>query len=382
MPVTVFSIFLTGLVAYLLCRRDTMHHRFRNLFTLAIIIHISAIRGYYMMIGMKSEISYDLFISIVMLIVSFAYILFYRKKNNYKTVVYSVLFISIAILSIEFEYIFPYANLIMNNQTSGVGWDAYIIGQEVKSSATIGWGRLLVYFALALSYFFTLMVVKDVLNKDDLIAIIKNVKKIFPFLIGIVFIEYISKNFFGGALYDALMDLAFGTGSGTFTALIERGMGYQLQGISREPAHLAFMLLWGIVIYFLESKFFIWRKFTIREKIEIIFMIAIMILSGSFSTYIYLVIIAFFIVWLYQRHFRFTYLKHISILSVSIIILLSTYYVINNADASTYLGQRITLAFAAIDLIDSGMVVGTGASSALARFVSIHDTAWDFWQRP
>lgn len=162
MPVTVFSVFLTGLVAYFLCKKDTMHHRFRNLFTLAIIIHISAIRGYYVMLGTKSEISYDLFISIVMLSISLVYLLFYKQKIYYKTVFYSVLFISAAIISIEVECIFPYANLIIDNQTSGVGWDAYIIGEEVKSSATIGWGRLLVYFALAFSYFFTLMVVKEI----------------------------------------------------------------------------------------------------------------------------------------------------------------------------------------------------------------------------
>ena len=380
MPITLFSIVLTCLALYFLFRKDTMHRRFRNLLALAAIIHISAIRGYYLVVGSQSEVNYDLFISCVMLVVSLAYIFIGYVHLDRTPLIFAVLLIGGAIISIGAEYCFPYPNLIINSNTTG-GWDAYIMGEEVKNAVVIKWSRISTFFAISASYLLTLMVAKKIICKQDLVIIVKTITSFFYLITIFMVFEWLSKSFFGGMAYESCMNIIFGSGQNTFFDLLERGTGYQLQGLSREPAHFSFMLFWGIVFFIIQYKVLAWKKFPFYVKIQLVLMMIFMFISGSFSSYIYVPIIVLFLIYIYNKHYHYKYLKYLS----GFILLLGAFfisYTLNDVDSSTYFGQRIMLTLLAIDLIDSGNIIGIGASSSLTRLVSIHDTFFDFLQRP
>lgn len=380
MPITVFSIVLTCIVLYFLFRKDTMHRRFRNLLALAAIIHISAIRGYYLVIGAQSEVNYDLFISCVMLVVSLAYVFSGYVHLDRISLIFSVLFIGGAIISIGAEYCFPYPNFIINSNTTG-GWDAYIMGEEVKDVVVIRWSRISTFFAISASYLLTLMVAKKIIHKQDLVSITKTITSFFYLITIFMIIEWLSKTFFGGVAYESFMNVFFGSGQNTFVDLLERGTGYQLQGLSREPAHFSFMLFWGIIFSIIRYKVLAWKNFPFYVKMQLTLMIVFMFISGSFSSYVYVPIIVLFLIYVYNRHYHYKYLKYVFGLFL-LLGTLSISYILNDVDSSTYFGQRIMLTLLAIDLIDSGNVIGIGASSSLTRLVSIHDTFMDFLQRP
>lgn len=371
------------LIGYLLCKRDTMHRRFINLLSLAVIIHISSIRGYYLLIGQKSEVGYDLAISLVLLVFSVVYV--YRQQIRfYRTsVIFSFLFIVTAIVSVFYEYVFPYENFIIDNATLAVAWDDYIVGKVVKVHATISWTRLISYFTCALGYYFVLLILKETGTRDDLLQIVRRVNKFIPHVLVFVIFEAVAKNVFGNiTIYETIVETIFGAGSSTFTGLMERGEGYQLQGLSREPAHLAFMFYWGIIFLLLEKKILSPQSLIVRDKIYILIIVAVMIVGGSFSTYIYLGLIMLFYMWSFLSKNEIKKQYKVCGLVIFVMVIIGIYSFFVNMDENSYLGQRIALALLAIDLISSGVGVGTGASSALARFISIYDTGWDFLQRP
>lgn len=384
MPINFLSIVLIGMIAYIFCRKNTIHHKFIELLSLTIVVHISAIRGYFLLVGKSSEVSYDVAMSFVLFLFCVYYLFEEHFVINKKGLIWGYGFLIVAIISVFYEQFFPYKNLIMDSATSGINWDAYIFGlpEGIKSYATIKLSRLITYFVIATSYFFALLIAKSSMTKDDLFYIIKKVKCIFPYIIVLGLGEYLSKNYFGGDLYETFMELIFGTGSGTFTDLIERGEGYQLQGLSNEPAHFSFMLYWGITFLLIEHKVLTQTSFSLKEKIEILLMIILMYLSGSFSTYVYFIILLSFIFWIYQSQISSHFLKSLLIIMGTMILVGMVYIFTTAIDASSYLGQRIASVYDSIDLISIGTVSGVGGSSVLARLVSIYDTAWDFLQRP
>ena len=384
MPINIFSIILTLLVTYLLCKRDTMHKRFVNLVSLAVIIHISAIRGYYLLLGKKTEVGYDLAISLILLVFTIVYV--YRRKITFsKTgIVFSCFFVLVAMMSVLYEFFLPYENFIIDNATLAVAWDDYIVGNVVKVHVTIGWTRLINYFTFAFSYFIVLLALKETGTRDDLLCIVRRVNKFIPFVVGFVILEAIAKNVFGNiTIYETIVEVIFGAGSSTFTGLLERGEGYyQLQGLSREPAHLAFMLYWGIIFILLEKKILTKQLLTISDKTKILLMSLVMIASGSFSTFIYLGISLIFSLWIFLSEYKIKRVYKICGMAMFIIAVIGVYNYFSHLDETSYLGQRIALTWLAIDLIRSGTGVGTGASSSLARFISLYDTGWDYLHRP
>ena len=381
-PINVFSIIISFIVGYILCRKETMHGRFINLLSLAVIIHISAFRGYFLLLGKSSEISYDLVISLILLIYAVVYI--YREdillENN--GVFFTFLFFCVSFISIFIAAFFPYENNIIDNNTLSVGWDAYVIGSAVKVHATIGWTRLISYFTFVLAYFFVLLILKQKGTRGDLLCIVKCVNAFIIFAIVFTIFEYVSKNILGNNVYEPFMSVIFGTSSSTFSDLRMRGDGYQLQAFSREPAHLAYMFYWGIVFILLEKKILIVKSISKTNIIEMLIISLIMFYSGSFSTYIYLGVIFLFILWLFISKYKLSFRYKACCAFTVVLIVCSIYDFLDNLDESSYIGNRIALGFLAIDLISAGLGAGLGPGSEIARFTSIYDTSWDFFHRP
>lgn len=95
MPINFFTIVLIGMVTYILCRRNTLHRKFIELLSLTIIIHISAIRGYFLLVGKSSEVSYDVAMSFILLLFCIYYLFkkhfMISKKDCFMYMVFSFL---------------------------------------------------------------------------------------------------------------------------------------------------------------------------------------------------------------------------------------------------------------------------------------------------
>ena len=104
--------------------------------------------------------------------------------------------------------------------------------------------------------------------------------------------------------------------------------------------------------------------------------------SCKLLSYVYFIILLLFAMWIYQRQIHTVFLKGTLITLGGLLLAGLIYIFVIGVDTSSYLGQRIASVYEAIDLISIGTVSGVGGSSVLARLVSIHDTAWDFFQRP
>lgn len=379
MQVNIFSFILFGILAFLLLKKNTPKERLLNVLLLEIIIEICSVRGFFIRFG-TSEVSYDLFVHCVGLAYISWFIFRYRVTLSRKATLLAFSYLAIMWVSILAELVFPYQNpiIVASDQDA---WDGYIAGTTAKAAAVVLPGRFLSYFFLASNFMLSVVLFKSFFSRNDLQWMLNVIIRFMPWMLILVFGEFITKNILNSDIYVNIMDLIFGTGMSTYEDLEIRGDFYQLQGITREPSALAQTLYWFIIFLLIDMKILNHKKFTWRSGLMFGSIIALWLVSQSFSAYLYIIVIGILGLWYLWRNLKS---KSTRIIFLSIVVLFIFGLIIPlivGSDADSYLGERIQSAMMAYELITSGIFFGD-QSSAMARFISIYDAGWDFLQRP
>ncbi len=375
--ITIMSILISIVYIKIYFSNSSYKVKLLECIVVAAFVHICAIQGYYIKAGGK-ELTYDMF---VVFMTCFFFVKLINCKEitvdkNFFRIVF--LFFVVVFASVFYEIFFPYSNFIMDNNTTGPGWDGYLIGQTVKTHATVRYLSVLSYIFCVASCVFVLYLLKEQYDKEDLLYIIKKINKYMWVVLLICFIEFIIKDVLKLDIYSTVIEFILGLGGNTFSGLLERGDLYQLQGLSREPAHLAYMLYWGIVFQGIEYHILENKRIDRNYVSKLILSVFLLIASGSFSAYIYILILLL----VASLNFKNKKLKYGFISFFVGVLIVGIYLVFDEIDTSTYLGQRIEFVIVALDAINNEQFFGFGSNSALARFVSMYDTAKDFLQRP
>lgn len=374
-----FSFIFFAYIANLILNHACTYSTYVKFVTAMILVELLLIQGYFVRIG-TSEVSYQLFGNCILLIYSMVFIVKNRIKVTYTDFIYSFLFLIAALIGVIHQSLVPYDGLVMTYDSQG-SWDAYTLGANNKGFPVISWARVLSIYVTFITATFTIFIFHSCLQKETIRTILATVNKILRWNVYFVSFEFVFKNIVHSDLLLRLEVLFLGEGTNTYSTLIIRNGLYQLQGLTREPSHLALTLFFTIVLYII-GRMLDDKHFMKSNYLYIAYIMVLMIVSGSFASYLYIMVVICWGIYLLMKksHSGFKYI--ISFFSLSIMVLLA-YLIINGGlDSSTYLGRRINLATELAGAVISNSWYGMGGDSALPRFLSLYDTFSDFLERP
>lgn len=374
-----FSFVFFAYIANLILNHACTYSTYIRFVIAIILVELLLIQGYFVRIG-TSEVSYQLFGNCMLLIYSMVFIVKNHIKVTYTDFVYGFLFLIAALIGVIHQSLVPYDGLVMTYDSQG-SWDAYTLGANNKGFPVISWTRVLSIYVTFITATLTIFIFHSCLRKEIMKHILATVNKVLKWNIYFVSLEFILKNIIKTDLLLKLEILVLGEGTNTYSTLIIRNGLYQLQGLTREPSHLALTLFFTIVLYVI-GKMLDDKHFVKTNYAYIAYIVLLMIASGSFASYLYIMVIVCWGIYLLMKrsHSGFKYI--ISFFSFTVIVLLAYLIVNGYVDSSTYLGKRLNLANELAGAVISNSWYGMGGDSALPRFLSLYDTFSDFLERP
>lgn len=370
-----FFIYLMNLTLNHSCTYSTYIKVLITMISLELLL----VQGYFLRIG-TSEISYQLFMNCILLVYSIAFLIRQHISVTYKDIFYGSMFLLASLVGVIYQELVPYDGLVMTYDSIG-SWDAYTLGANNKGSVVVSWPRVLSIYVTFITAVITIFIFHAVLKKEGIQNILQSVNTVMKWNVLLVSIEFIFKNIIHSDFTLRFSALLFGEGANTYSDLIVRNGIYQLQGLTREPSHLALTLFFTMVLYVIEKHI----NSNDLKKIDylyLLYVILLMIISGSFASYLYITIFVLWMIFLYVKKAKSTFYYIVSAIALWCVIF--SFYVIFNGDldTSTYLGRRLNLASEMGAAILDNSWYGMGGDSALPRFLSIYDTILDFCQRP
>lgn len=374
-----FSVLFFAYLANLILNHACTYSTYIKFVITMILIELLLVQGYFVRIG-TSEVAYQLFGNCVFLVYSIVFIIKNNLKISYTDIVYGSFFLMAAMIGVIHQGLSPYDGLVMTYDSQG-SWDAYVSGANNKGIPSISWGRFLSAYITFITATLTIFIFHSCVKRETIQTMLDIINKVLRWNVILVSVEFFIKNIMQSDIMLQLESLFFGEGANTYSMLIIRNGFYQLQGLTREPSHLALTLFFTIVLYVI-SRMINNKGFTKSNYMYIIYIVLLMVVSGSFAAYLYIIIIICWATYLLMKKSN-SWIKYIiSSFSLSMIILLG-YLVFNgDLDSSTYLGGRLNLANEMAGAILSNSWYGMGGDSALPRFLSLYDTFSDFMERP
>lgn len=373
------SLLLFFIIAAICCKKNTILTKYKKLLLLDIIIELLMVRGFFVRFG-TSEVLYENFMTCFMIIASVYTIIHLQIKISTREFGLGCLLLVVSSIGLFYQAIEPIDGIIMNYNSPG-SWDAYSLGIQNKALVEISWLRALVTYLHIVNVVLVVFMFKSTINSTDILSLLRSVNKILKFNVFFVVGEFITKNIFNSNIYTDVLILLLGDGTNTYVNLIERNGLYQLQGITREPSHLAMTLFFTIIFYILEKRL-LNKKLKVNNYLYICFCLFLSYISGSFGALLFLLVL---LVW-------FAYLCAIDkgrifktfMMLLMIIVTTGFIYALvdGSFDSSSYFGQRLFMATLVIEAASDGTWYGMGGDSAIPRFVSIFDTLGDFAKRP
>lgn len=378
--ISIFAIILVTFIIYTLINTQNKLEKYKKLLIINISFELLMIQGYFFKLG-TSELSYQAAMSLIMIPYTAYFIMSENVKIGIKELFMILFFLVSCMIGIMHQYIEPYSGSIMNSSAVG-SWDAYIIGINNKGSVEISWTRFLVIYAQFISVMMTILIFHNAFSFDDIRHILKKVNIILRWNVYFVILEFFVKNIMISDTTMQLEGILLGDGSSTYTTLILRNGFYQLQGLTREPSHLAFTLFYT-VIFFIVEKRIINSKYKICDYLYLIMVITLSFISGSFAAILYILTLLIWIVYLAIKNA--SDITKIAILVISVAVVSSVGYSIYSGisdDSLWGFGKRIDLTTQIVSAIADNNWQSSGGDSALPRFISIYDTFFDFLDRP
>lgn len=252
--------------------------------------------GFFLRLG-SYDVTYSettlLFISIITLF------LFIRNAGKIKLRVSLLVFLFSVIITELYLAINPINDYIYRN------------GLYVK--VEISFYSIIIFLRVLMIIFISAAAIHT-FSKNRLDMTVKKLSKWAFSIYLICYIEWLVKNIFNSSIFNAFVNFIFGKGANTVDFLLERGSLFSLQGLTKEPAHLAHGVFIFLVIILLSN-------LKAKEK-QVHFMLGglILLISGSFSGfgYFFTILIMYFYT---SKHFTYLRLAFVVVFACLVITL-------------------------------------------------------------
>lgn len=375
----IFSAIIVLYVLYCFFMKSATN-AYYSLLTISIFIELIYPQGNFL--GNKTGIG--LGYRNVSLIIIFIGSLLYLTRNKFfvnKKILYSsAFFIGVVLIGIILSYIMPYDGYIIHTPE---GWDLFLSGRNSMIKADIPLASNIKNIVLLGLFIFNVTIFKSLIDKEKLTQILDKIVKYLYFIILYGVIEFLIKYVFRMPdLMISLNSALFGVAENTVTYSLTRGDMLGLQGVTSEPSHYVGSLFLIIVLFSICDKIHPRKKYNLLIFISFIFMV----LSGSFSSILYLIVALYYCFYLYYGQYKNKWAKlckNILIDTLVFFMLLFSLYMVLNITNSYYL-ERLENALVVINSIaDSNLVgnIGTGESS-WGRLLSLYYGFNIFYQNP
>ena len=285
------SIVLVIIILWIIIKYRGSIKTYQALFSLTATVELMIERGYFVQIG-SQQIAYRTVCELVLFVWSIVVLIQNRKLRSNKRIV-RIFGASLAVL------IIGWANLVLfppdvTGSNLVVSWDSIL---------TKGASRQPIRFVPAMwieilqivIYLFTGFIAISMIDKEHWIGIIKKTVKWTRLLLFINCIEIITTYVFKSNVFFSVADLILGKSISTISVARYRGFGYELCGLTKESSHYAFTVFILFVMYF---SVYHYRKEMNIEKgkiltVSLFCVLIIELLTMSFSTLYYLLMVAF-----------------------------------------------------------------------------------------
>lgn len=280
MSVTLFSLTLILIILWSFSKGKNFKQLFRILLAITITTTLNVKMGYFFKIGTKI-LSYPSFL--VYLLAICAIIILIDKKIRCER---STIFLFFILLIIFF---IGYISLIVSPYQEKVitgGWTQYILGQATLSNITASSVQV-GYYLMLISIGLILVIIRFVLNSDDIFWIIKKVIKYSKISIVIGLIEFITRNIFHSKLVTEICIFFFGNSGAQQNLLVKRGYLFAVQGATKEPS------MFNTTLFYLSLLIIInlYRRYNKSDVIWLWLAIILLVLNPTMSAYVYLIIL-------------------------------------------------------------------------------------------
>lgn len=276
---TVATIGLIFFILYQFIIIKSQIYRILNILLMLIFFELFANSG---KIGEISgfELQYGDFLWMVLLVFSF-FIIKKRNKINRKDIIYASIFLCAMFLCMIKEFLFPFNGKGLNTRS------------------------ILIFIRFLIMVLVYIVIVKKI-NIKEIRYIVEKVINLQKLTFIIIGFEFFIKTFLNNRVYFQILNFIFGSSENQVEWLIQRGGLASLQGLCKEPSHLAILLF---ILGFCD----IWAINNIGKGNKIFFLNCILLfISGSFSSVLYVFLLSI----TYIVEIKLTTKKTISLVSI------------------------------------------------------------------
>lgn len=358
----VFSFGVIAYGLYIILSGKNNRDRYVKFLTFGLAVSL------YLQIGLFLEfdnfdISYSFFLEI--LIGMWSIFLIANKFRISRLNFYRVLFFCVVIgINLLLLIVHPYAKPII---AYNVSTDLYVSGKAAKQLVSFGGRNILA--AIKLVFYMSIFLILrklEVKEKEKIVCSLATVGKVY---IGYCTLEFLIKNIFKSNLLYRIQNVIFGVAVSTQTDLRSRGGIYTLQGLTKEPSHLALQLVVIITLFCIHE-----RMTGKNNKTWIMLGMFYMIIGMSLTSFICIFTVFCFLYLLKQNSAGKVYfMTGIIIVFVIASITLIAFY--DELISNSYYVKRIVSLLSDLPGIISGNWTYSNSSyiSNRARMVSIMD---------
>lgn len=302
-----FGAFLISYILYSIS--NNKKNKYIALISLLVSLELFVNVGYAFKIG-GYEVLYSELVLAVVVIYSFLLIWTRFTKLDIKTVILSLLFLCSIIIT--------EATLLTNPLDHSIIRQGIMFFPQMSSYSFFISLRMIIIILISIS-------LKSELNEESIYEIVKYIYKFGCFVMIVCLIEWITKNLFNSNIITVLIMKIFGKGEFTVLGLLERDGFYSIQGLMKEPSHLADAIYYSSIIIIISD------MSDKRCNNYLLFALLVLLLSRSFTALLY--ILCIFIIYLTKRHISFKFM----IVFIPIVILLFVTFIYSGSFEYYYL---------------------------------------------
>jgi len=272
-----FSIVLLLLLLLCFFRTVSIKQIFFRLFILTTAIQLFVEVGFFVKIG-DADVNYRTVCELIVLLFSLPLLI---KKGRFKISIYSnycIKFLALSIIGLTILLIVPSSVQVASIDTS---WDDILVkGAELGRPMISGFviQQTFQFFIAILA----ILVCYETFDRADFVKMIGIFSLIVKIFLVIGLIEFCIKYLFSFINYGTFVKFVFGYSDSTILEARNRGFGIELQGLTKEASHYAYVLFLSIVILIANN---VVLKST--NKKWILLAIMLMVFSMSFSTVLF-----------------------------------------------------------------------------------------------
>lgn len=386
--VNVLSIIILLYFLYLLLVGGSYKERYIEIISFSTFIQIAHIQGYFIALN-GVEIFYDTVVVFVEIIATFIFLKLKSKdviikvSRTYK--IYIAFFIFIISLAYIYAMLVPYDGYVIDCRDDS-NWDEMAKGHFVEHAPLLKFSSMALILLYVINGCSQIWVLKELFSLKDIGKIFTSVLEWGKILLVIVMAELISKNLFDADFINPLISVFAGENAGGVnTEMSLRNGLYMLQGVTREPSHLANSLFYLSAILIINTKIILKRNFRYGEKAYFMLINLFQYLSGSFTGIVYIFIDIAMLTVIFKEKNNVKYNKYKNIYYIiPIFIIIGLLMEIFESNDS-YFSLRLQGVFVALDLIQLGYwknLYDVSMGSALPRLLSIYHSALIVIERP